>query len=234
MISPNKIMGSILYRTREALRNDKEFNEGLKYYPFYKNLINDKGEFILWHRPGTQNRDLIGKNMRFVSVFNFQTIDQSINILSSHREATYNLAFVTPVFSEWGTSRREKEVFDTVLRPVVEEFLFQVKTYTGPVSMLDKDQNSIKMLEVFTTGENQGVLLEKYGLYIDAIEIHGLKLQIRNPCGADKEKIGFESNLINSLDGIAGYTKITNDGADITSNAIPLLTKNKKIICQEL
>jgi hypothetical protein len=52
MISPIDIIGSVVYRTREALNKNTAFLEEIKSYKYY-DMISDDGKVQLWHYPGT-------------------------------------------------------------------------------------------------------------------------------------------------------------------------------------
>ena len=52
MISTNKIIGSLVYRTREALEENDEFKEGLLKYPYIDNFL-FKDHFHFCHFYGT-------------------------------------------------------------------------------------------------------------------------------------------------------------------------------------
>ena len=42
MISPNKLIGSVVLRTMDALNKDAAFLEGLKAYEFWPNCVKDE------------------------------------------------------------------------------------------------------------------------------------------------------------------------------------------------
>ena len=48
MISSNKIIGALVYRTREALDKNQKFKDSLMGYTFAPNFLFD-GHFHLWH-----------------------------------------------------------------------------------------------------------------------------------------------------------------------------------------
>lgn len=207
MISANAIIGSLVYRTRENLNKDSKFLSNLRKYAFVDNCISN-GKLNLWHYPGTMNeisnvllqlnKHRKGGFLKFPSVLNFQNIKQDRgNTTVLH----YNLAIVAPVLSEWLTEERESQAFELLLRPIYEEFLRQI-TLSGYFN-LDYGTPSHTCYEVFTTGDSSGVMLERYGDNIDAIELHDLSLELKlNDCKHSKiseenKKVlqGFE-NLI--------------------------------------
>lgn len=208
MISPNRIIGSLTYRTREALRNNKEFIENLKKYKFSPNCFIDN-EFSLWHYPGAPqeislvqndlNKAVIngesGSKYKFPSIFNFQSIRQ-------HKEFDnniiyYQLAFVARVESIWLTQTREAQTFDLLLRPVYLEFFNQIKK--SGYFHLDYEITH-DYYEIITTGEDKSKLIkDRYGDYIDAIEIHNLALKLKDTCKRDIDKIKKENDLVTKL-----------------------------------
>lgn len=201
-VSPIKIIGSLVYRTRQALNDNKEFLVRLKSYEYAPNCLID-GKFSFWHYPGTPNEIsnvLIkignqpnGIRLKYPSVFNFQPVRQEKS--SNHTTMYFNLAFVGLVLSEWLTEQREAEVFDKLLRPVYDEFMKQI--VRSGYFQLGYGFPSHQYYEVFTTGNNSGVLLERYGDYIDAIELHNLKLTLnKSLCEKDLIKMEKEYSLV--------------------------------------
>lgn len=202
IISPNKIIGSLVYRTREALNNDASFMEIIKNYEFYPSCVY-KDSFSLWHYPGTpneisnvliaMNKGKEGSKLKFPSVFNFQSIRQNKN--GNSLTIYYNLAFVAPVVSTWLTQEREEQVFKPILRPIYEEFFRQITKsgyFRSAYGFIPHDY-----YEVFTTGNNQDELIKgRYGDFIDAIEVHNIGLTIKRLCQKDLDTIEHENNLV--------------------------------------
>lgn len=199
MISPNRIIGSLVYRTREALNANQDFILGLADYPFRDNCYID-GKFNLWHYPGTHNeissvlrevgRHPKGYRVKFPAILDYHAIRQ-------HREGQditiyYNLSIVASVISEWTTETREVEVFDKVLRPVYTEFMNQIQKsgyFRLPFGFVPHD-----CYEIFTTGKNSEQIKDMYGDQIDAIELHNLALTLRsNLCEKDFQRIEKEN-----------------------------------------
>jgi hypothetical protein len=205
--SPNRIMGSIVYRTREALNGDAEFLGFVREYAYSPNLFAGD-RFNLWHYPGTRNeicnalKEVNDPRFKFPAVLNFQNIQQRVE--ADYSTIYYNVAIIAPVLSTWLTQEREAEVFDHVLRPVYREFMRQVAgsgyfllpdgeiprtVYevfgTGDTRsgyfLLPAGEVPRTMYEVFTTGGGKASLVESYGDYVDALEVHGLALRPR-PC----------------------------------------------------
>ena len=206
MISPNKLIGSVVLRTMDALNKDAAFLEGLKAYEFWPNCVKD-GELHLWHYPGTPNeianilvqvgKLLDGASLKFPAVLDYHPIRQRIGMMNGSIPANtvhYNLAIIAPVLSNWTTEERERYVFEPLLRPIYEEFIRQLKAspafhvgYSIPHDYY----------EVFTTGSSAQTVLQRYGDYIDAIELHNLSLTIRpNICGRALEKIYEENDWV--------------------------------------
>ena len=208
MISPNKLIGSLVFRTRNALDWNKEFKDNLLSYPYSKNcLVNN--HFLLWHYPGTNNEISnalleIGKHpngarLKFPSFLNFQPIRQE----NRGNEVTifYNIAIVGTVKSTWMTEKREHEVFEKVLRPVYEEFIRQIQACRYFKTDYGKPDHTY--YEIFTTGESAGEIIKRYGDNIDAIEIHGMALKLnKNLCKSDFLTIERENAAVTS--GIKG------------------------------
>lgn len=201
-ISANKIIGALIYRTRKSLNENAVFLKNLSSYYFAPNCIID-GKFNLWHYPGTPNeisnsllsigKATNGKLLKFPSFFNFQTIKQT-----KYKQTVtinYNLAIVGSVLNDWRTQTREDQVFDKLLRPIYDEFIKQIVS-CGWFN-IDLPIPSHTYYEVFTTGNNQGVLLDRYGGYVDAIELHNLSLNLKwNLCGDIIQKIEEENKLV--------------------------------------
>jgi hypothetical protein len=135
------------------------------------------------------NKHRNGYLLKFPSIFNFQSVKQE---RGSETTLHYNLAIVAPVRSEWLTQERDEQTFELVLRPIYEEFLRQI-TLSGYFN-LDYGTPPHTCYEVFTTGDNSGIMLERYGDNMDAIELHDLRLELRNSC--QKETIKRESKMV--------------------------------------
>lgn len=203
IISPNKIIGSLVYRTRKALNDNEEFKQSLLKYAYHENCLVD-GDFLFWHYPGTHNEistvllqlgeHYNGNLLKFPALLNFQTIKQE---RSENIVLHYNLALVGSVSSTWTTEQREIEVFDNLLRPVYREFMKQILTCKWFSTGYRVPRHTY--YEIFTTGKNSGELQNMYGDYIDAIEMHDLTLTV-NPklCERDIETIELENKLVTS------------------------------------
>lgn len=201
MISHNKIIGSLVYRTMEAMNNNQHFIDGIDLYPYAANCFTGD-HFNFWHYAGPHNEissiltlsgeHLNGGKVKFPSVLNFQTVRQSIDGID--REISYNLSFIARTEPNWTTGEREKYVFDPLLRPLVDEFIYQVNNYPYFRSGYGI---GFDYYEVFTYGKNQGVLTDAYGDYIDAIEIQNMKVAIDQLCNSDIDIINNEYAIVN-------------------------------------
>lgn len=201
MISPNKIMGALVYRTREALNKDEKFLGNLVNYAYYRNCY-DGERFTLWHYPGTGDEisayllelDKVGYHRyKFPAVFNFQPIRQE---MQRNPVIHYNLAIAGSVKSEWLTEQREAELFDNLLRPIYVELMNQIMTC--PWIMTGYDLPPHDYYDVFTVG-NGNLMRDKYGEYVDAIELHDLTLAVKKLCQSDEEEIIKENELLIKL-----------------------------------
>lgn len=204
MISPNKIIGSLVYRTREAINKNWKVMEKIGGYYYCPNCLVD-GHFWLWHYTGTNNEisNILlkigthpnGSYVKFPSFLSFQPVRQQKN--GNDVTVNYNLAIVGSVNRNWTTEEREHQVFEKLLRPVYEEFMKQVqackyfkKGYGMPAHTY---------YEIFTTGEASGEIIKRYGDCIDAIEIHNLILELNtNLCTSDLIQIERENDLASS------------------------------------
>ena len=202
MISPNSIIGALVYRTRQALGSDPHFLEALSSYYYASNCLVD-GKFLLWHFPGTQpeissvllklGQHPNGGRLKFPSVLNFQSIRQNKKGLDT--TIYFNLAIVGSVLREWTTQTREIEVFVKVLRPIYEEFMRQV--VSCGYFRIGYGNPSHQYYEVFTTGGNQSKIMSMYGDHIDAIEIHDLELTLAsNLCDRDFRQIEQDNQKV--------------------------------------
>lgn len=203
MISPIDIIGSLVYRTREALNKNTDFLVKIKNYRYY-DLISDNGQFQLWHYPGTaeeisqrymQMQDLESSFLKYPAVFNYQNILQQSGITQGCEDVFFNLAFVAPTCNDWGTETRKDKVFKLVLYDIYEEFFKQIKRCKHILSTMGDIVR--KKYDVYTTGQSVSKILEfQYCDYMDAIQIINLRLSIKNICDRDIELIEEESNKV--------------------------------------
>ena len=199
-VSHIEVIGSLVYKVSEKLRNDSDFLERLSEYRFYENSFDKDGNFSLWHYVGTQNEisnalvNIATKTNKFQypSLLNIQPCRQNRTL--NHTEIEYSLVFVAPVESEWSTEERDKFLFEPLLRPLYAEFLKQIDN--SRYFFRDYDPVPHTYYENFATGGESGVILEKYGNYLSAVELHKLQLKLRNQlCDDQIEQIKKENYL---------------------------------------
>lgn len=184
MISPTQIMGSLVYRTGEALNRNRTFMSGLSAYRYYENCVVD-GVFNLWHYPGTYNEIsnillTIGEHpngslIKFPAMLNYQASRQERGAKSTIYH--YNMAIAASTSGEWTTQERDTNVFEPLLRPVYNEFIRQVKQ--AEYLSLPYGTPPHNTYEVFTTGDSEGIVAKQYGEHVDALEIHDLALTVK-------------------------------------------------------
>lgn len=198
MIQANKLMGALVYRTREALNRDNGFLENLTNYAYWRNCY-DGERFHLWHYPGTGDeisaylleldKACCGR-YKFPAVFNFQPIRQEVG---REQVIHYNLSVVGTVKSEWLTEQREAELFDNLLRPVYRELTRQIMACPWLLNGYELPPH--EYYDVFTVGKDN-LMKDKYGEYVDAIELHDLTLTVKKLCQRDIDKINEENDLL--------------------------------------
>ena len=195
--SANKIVGALVFRTREALNANTAFISALSGYPYFNNCLFG-GAFHLWHYPGTHNEisnvlgSIRGENaakVKFPAILNFQQIRERVDgDTVNDKTITLNLAISGLVHSEWLTEDRDRFFFELLVYPIYEEFIRQVRLsgfFQMPYSVPPHDAYN-----VYTTGEKGKALSDRYGDFIDAREIHGLSLRLRSGfCDRDYLKI---------------------------------------------
>ena len=201
--SSNEIMGSLIYRTSQALNKNKKFIDAIKEYHFWPTIVNN-GKFNLWHFPGTQqeisqvfkslgNNSIHGSKLKYPAILSFQGIYEEHEFTPGITLKRYNLAIVAPVSSEWTTQKREEQVYKLVLRPIEEELIRQIessKYFHTPIGRFPYVSAYIP-----TTGNAlNSVMKVQYGDFIDAIEFPNFTLKaMNNICTAMSNKIIEES-----------------------------------------
>ncbi len=181
-VSPNTIIGSLVWRTREALNRNAAFLDALAGYYYAPNCLVD-GKFGFWHFPGTQAEP---------AVLNFQSIRQQRK--GDAVTLNYNLAIAGSVKSTWTTREREAELFEKVLRPVYDEFMRQAAL--SGYFLTDYGLPPHDYYEVFTTGGNAAQIKDLYGEHVDAIELHNLSLVLKPLCQRQLEQIATENDRV--------------------------------------
>lgn len=203
IFSSIRVIGSVIYRTRERLNKNTQFLENVKKCQFWPTILTDD-KINIWHYPGTQNeisniflqlsKSPKSGKLKFPSVFNIQSTRQQRGGTDYLSDIDYSLIFIAPVNSEWVTQEREIEAFDYILRPIYNEFINQVQKcgyFEIPYGIPKHDY-----YEIFTTGDSSGHLVKKYGDNFDAIELDNLKLKLRDLCEEDFIQIEEENNKL--------------------------------------
>lgn len=207
IFSPNKVIGSLLYRTVVSLNENKLFLDRLlSSYKYAEDcFVGDK--FMIWYYPGTHNEisealiDL-SKNpntsrCKFPALFNFQSIRQDVG--PNFTTILYNIALCGVVDGEkWLTEDREAQVFDLLLRPIYAEFMKQVLNY--PFFSNDYGMPRHTLVDRFTTGKDKQAMIDAYADYIDAIELQNLQIRVKsNLCRKDLALIEQENRKLIEL-----------------------------------
>ncbi|MBF0651289.1 hypothetical protein IR083_20940 [Dysgonomonas sp. GY75] len=193
MFSANKVIGYLVYQTRKALNENARFKEAVKVYSLHPTCFSGN-YFNLWHYPGTSDeisgvfkqidKVRMGGKLKFPAILNFNPIKQVIS--ESKHTVYYNLAFIAPVENDWKTDRRDNEVFEPLLRWVYSEFINQIQK-SGIIISYGTPAHTYH--EVFSTDDRDKFLIERYGAYIDAIELHNLTIDMKQLCDNQIQKI---------------------------------------------
>jgi len=215
MISPIDIIGSLVYRTREALNKNTAFLEKIKEYRYYY-LVSDNENVQLWHYPGTpeeisdkylQMQNLETSFLKYPAVFNYQNILEQTGVTQGYRDVFFNLAFVAPTNKDWGSFTRKDRVFYSILYDIYEEFLNQILRFNfkrrGTIMLNTVAEIPHKKYDVYTTGKSVTEIMEyRYCDYMDVIQIINLRLKIATYiCDGDVESIKEESyNVFGNLE----------------------------------
>ncbi len=203
--TPNEIIGSLVYRTCEALNRNTQFLTDIKKCRFYPTLVKE-GKLHLWHFPGTGSElsavfqelskgNIVGSQLKFPAIFNFQGVYQEHEYQRGITLNRYNLAIVSPVLSQWTTQQREEQAYKLVLRPIEEEFVNQVKSYPYFQNPIGGYRYSSSYVP--TTGHALNSIMKiQYGDFMDAVELPGFTLQVSDVCHAFSETIIEESGKV--------------------------------------
>lgn len=202
----NEIIGSLVYRTSEALNRNREFMADIKKYRFYPALVNN-GKFHLWHFPGTSEEisgvfktlsgnTMHGSKLKFPAILNFQGVFEEHGFSEGVTLKRYNLAIVSPVLSEWTTQQREAEAYKLVLRPIEEEFIRQIAScgyFQTPVG-----KYPYMGVYIPTTGKALNSIMKiQYGDFMDAVELPNFSLKVLDGiCTAKSGMIIEESKKV--------------------------------------
>lgn len=204
--SSNDIMGSLIYRTSQALNKNKGFIADIKKYRFWPALVNNE-KLHLWHFPGTQQEisqvfqslgedSINGSILKFPAIMSFQGVYEEHEYNPGITIKRYNLAIVAPVLSGWTTQEREAQVYKLVLRPIEDELIRQIESceyFQTPVGRFPYVSAYIP-----TTGKALNSIMKiQYGDFIDAVEFPNFSLRSMNSiCEAMSNKIIEESKKV--------------------------------------
>lgn len=204
--SSNEIMGSLIYRTSQALNKNRKFLNDIKGYRYWQSIVND-GKFHLWHFPGTMqeisqafkslSKDSInGSKLKYPAILSYQGVYEEHNFIQGITLKRYNLAIVAPVLSEWTTQKREEQVYKLVLRPIEEELIRQIEV----CEYLQTPVGKFPYVSAYipTTGNAlNSVMKMQYGDFIDAIEFPNFTLKAMSEiCTTTSNKIVEESEKV--------------------------------------
>jgi hypothetical protein len=206
IVSPNELIGSIVYRTREALNGNHSYMQGIRKYKYYPAITNDSGKLQLWHYAGTfeeisekyvRMNDIESCRLKFPAIFNYQAVTEDVQN-TGLRTLTYNLAFIAPVDPLWGTETREANVWNPVLSGIYAEFLRQIKmsgAFSLPVGEIPH-----RLHRIPTTGRSAGESVKCiYADYMDAFQISGLRLNVGFICEKDLMQIHEENRKVSEI-----------------------------------
>ena len=147
-MTPNEIIGSLVYRTNNALNKNQRFLDAAEKYYYYPAVANDN-KLHLWHFPGTNQEishtfqslskdSMIGAKLKFPAILNFQSVIQEHEILPGITMMRFNLAIITPVLSEWTTQEREMYAYKLVLKPIEDELIRQIDMFAHFQKPIDR------------------------------------------------------------------------------------------------
>ena len=221
-MTPNEIIGSLVYRTCAALNGNASFMNAVKRYCYSPAVVVDD-VFHLWHFPGTAQEishvfqalskdTAIGSMLKFPAILNFQSVIEEHNAQQGLTVLRYNLAIVTPVLSEWTTQQREEQAYKLVLRPIEREFIRQIKILESffEISIDDYSYSSVyvpttgesinsvmKILYLPTSGKSLNAAIKiMYGDFLDAVELPNLVIKVPETCEAMSGIIEKESKKV--------------------------------------
>lgn len=203
MIYPNEIIGSLVYRTRKALNENGAYRQGLNNYPFKPAVTDREGNANLWHYAGTfaeisekylRMKDFESCRIKFPALFNYQAVRESTG-KDGTTTLDYNLVLVAPVNPEWGTETRTDRVWKSVLSPIYAEFMKQVRR--SGFFHLNPGGIPHTLYRIPTTGRSitENVKLI-YADYMDAYQLSGLQLKVKDICEKDLHLIAEENKKV--------------------------------------
>jgi hypothetical protein len=185
VISPVHLIGSLVYRTREALNKNPRFLEQIREYKFYDSITQD-GKTQLWHYPGTTEEisntflnfdDFKSCKFKFPSVFNYQGTKQRKGDKLGITTIWFNLVFVVPVDSGWTTGEQDDQVFNLVLRDICSEFFNQIKQ--SRYFQLSMNGPTYELHDVYLNDEKTAESVQRlYNDYMAGIQVASLQLPV--------------------------------------------------------
>jgi len=199
-MTPNEIIGSLIYRTNNALNGNAKFLQAIRQYEYYPALLHDD-RLHLWHFPGTANEisdvfqelsksTLFGAKLKFPAILNFQSVIQEHQ--KDFTVMRINLAIITPVLDEWTTQVREEQAYKLVLKPIEDEFIRQVQRFRH--FQIPTGHYPYVSAYVPTTGKAlNSVMKFMYGDFVDAIELPNFTIKVLKTCEDMSEIIESES-----------------------------------------
>lgn len=137
-----------------------------------------------------------GNQSKYPAIFNILPARQ---VVSGNKRDFYNtICIVSPVRPDAKSEEREKEEFETIIRPIYDEFMKQVFN-ADFLTITEYGIPEHTYYDNYAVANEQSVILEKYGEYISAIEIHNLKLTIdSNICeNTIKQALGLRDCIKN-------------------------------------
>lgn len=213
MISHVDIMGALVYRTRQALNKVRtgdahsRFFEGAQKYKYLLSVFNANKESHLWHYAGTEDEiraafEVIGKDSNaaqklFPCIINYQNVVETHGVGEAGLvQLDYDLAIVCIVDHSWTTEQRNRLAHETILEPIYDEFMKQVRKcgwFQLPLEGMD-----FRRMKVFTTGNSMHrALSASFGWYVDMISIADFRPLLKPTlCDTVIEQIKREAELV--------------------------------------
>jgi hypothetical protein len=213
-MTPNELIGCLVYRTNRSLNGNGRFLDALRGYRYCPSVA-ENGALHLWHFPGTAqelsqvfqslSKDAVyGGKLKFPAVLNFQSVVTERGFQPGVTMMRYNLAIVTPVSPDWTTQEREAQAYRLVLRPIEDEFVRQIDRF--PFFQSPVGRFPYMSVYVPTVSKSLNSIMKiRYGDFIDAIELPNLSIKVMDACSSMSEKITEESKKI--TDEIKNLTK---------------------------
>lgn len=187
--SINQIVEEVFEATKSRLLDDQEFLALFEEYPFAEHIrVANNGNFNLYFYPATIDEikrqyalltHKTGSQFKYKFPAILLVLDAPVEFGDENPKATIDLAFITQSNAEWPSYDKDVKVFKTVLRPIVDEFLKQLRKSKYVIRPTKGFKYTY--VERFNTSADlvkQSVQL--YGASIDAIELIQLQLNLTN------------------------------------------------------